>query len=107
MKKVTKIILGVIIGVLFAYSAFMTLGVYVISQDYNKLSVGNHIAAKAAENKSEYHEMMGIAYSVASAIESGRYDKEQIDEIIEFKAENRGYDETAFRECVNSILEAE
>ncbi len=37
MKKRTKVILGVIIGVLFAYGAFMTLGVYVISQDYNEL----------------------------------------------------------------------
>ena len=37
MKKSTKIILGVIIGVLVAYSAFMTLGVYVVSQDYNEI----------------------------------------------------------------------
>lgn len=38
MKKGTKIILGVVIGVLVLYSAFMTLGVYVVSQDYNELS---------------------------------------------------------------------
>ncbi len=37
MKKRTKVILGVVIGVLFLYSAFMTLGVYVTSQDYNDL----------------------------------------------------------------------
>lgn len=37
MKKGTKIILWVIIGVLALYSAFMTLGVYVTSQEYNDL----------------------------------------------------------------------
>lgn len=38
MKKGTKIILGVIIGVLVLYSALMTLGVYVVTQDYNDIS---------------------------------------------------------------------
>lgn len=37
MKKRTKVILGVIIGVLILYSALMTLGVYVTSQDYNRV----------------------------------------------------------------------
>ena len=38
MKKRTKVILGVIIGMLVAYSAFMTFGLYMSAQEYNKLS---------------------------------------------------------------------
>lgn len=37
MKKRTKVILGVIIGVLVLYSAFVTLGVYVLSEDCNEM----------------------------------------------------------------------
>ena len=37
MKKRTKVILGIIIGLLVLYSAFMTLGVYVLSEDYNDM----------------------------------------------------------------------
>lgn len=38
MKKRTKVILGVIIGLLVLYSAVMTLGVYVLSEDYNRVA---------------------------------------------------------------------
>ena len=60
MKKGTKIILGVIIGVLVLYSAFMTLGVYVISQDYNDLSdkYSETLSENIATKKSEVDEKM-------------------------------------------------
>lgn len=107
MKKGTKVILGVIIGVLVLYSAFMTFGVYVMSQEYNKFSAGNHVAAKATENKEDYYQMKAFAYSMASAIESGRYDEEQVDELYKMRVEQRDYDEALFRECVEIILETE
>lgn len=37
MKKRTKVILGIIIGVLVLYSALMTLGAYFSAQDYNRV----------------------------------------------------------------------
>lgn len=107
MKKSTKIILGVIIGVLVAYSALMTFSLYISTQEYNKFSIGNHIAEKATENKTEYYQMKAFAYSMASAIESGRYDEEQIDELYASRVEQRGYDESLFRKCVEIILETE
>lgn len=38
MKKRTKVILGVVIGVLFLYSALMTFSLYMSAQEYNELS---------------------------------------------------------------------
>ena len=37
MKKRTKVILGVIIGVLVLYSVFTTFGLYMSAQEYNEL----------------------------------------------------------------------
>ena len=37
MKKRTKVILGIVIGVLVLYSAFATFGLYMSAQDFNKL----------------------------------------------------------------------
>lgn len=102
-----KVILGVIIGLLVLYSALMTFSLYMSAQDYNKMNAGNRVAAKATENKAEYYQMLGFAYSMASAIESGRYDEKEIDELYINRAESRGYDEESFRKCVELILEAE
>lgn len=53
MKKVTKVIFGVIIGVLVLYGAFMTLTVYIAAQDYNELS------AEYNDLKTKYGEVLG------------------------------------------------
>lgn len=107
MKKGTKVILGVIIGVLVTYSAFMTFSVYVMSQGYNKFSAGNRVVERATENKADYFQMKAFAYSMASAIESGRYDEEEVDELYKIRVEQMDYDEARFRECVEIILETE
>lgn len=100
MKKRTKVILGVIIGVLTVYSVIATFAV-------RETIGGNHIAEKATKNKTEYYQMMGFAYSMASAIESGRYDEENIDYLFSNRVKQMGYDEESFRKCVELILEAE
>lgn len=38
MKKRTKVILGIIIGLLVLYSAYTTFGLYMSAQEYNALS---------------------------------------------------------------------
>lgn len=60
MKKGTKVILGVIIGVLVLYSAFMTLGVYVLSQEYNELSdkYSETLSERIATEKNDVDEKM-------------------------------------------------
>ncbi len=99
MKMRTKVILGVIISVLFVYSVIATSVV-------RDMKTANNIAAKATENKTEYYQMMAFAYSMASAIESGKYDEEQVDELYAIRAKQRNYDESLFRKCVELILDA-
>lgn len=100
MKKKTKVILGVIIGVLFVYSVIATFAVH-------ETIGGNYIAEKATKNKTEYYQMMSFAYSMASVIESGRYDEEDIDYMFSNRVKQMKYDEKTFRKCVELILEAE
>ena len=100
MKKRTKVILGVIIGVLAIYSVIATVAV-------RETIGGNYIAEKATDDKSDYYTMMSFAYSMASSIESGRYDDEDIDKLYAMRAEQMEYDEKTFRKCVNLILEKE
>lgn len=100
MRKRTKVILGVIIGVLVVYSVIATAAV-------RETRVGNYIAESATENKMEYYKMMSFAYSMASAIESGRYDDEDIDYMFSNRVQQMKYDEKTFRKCVELILETE
>ncbi|MBE7039133.1 MAG: hypothetical protein E7398_00210 [Ruminococcaceae bacterium] len=100
MKKRTKVILGVIIGVLTIYSVIATFAV-------REMTNKNIVVARATDNKSEYFQMKAFAYSIASAVEKGQYDEEQIDYLIKQRVENFDYDETAFRKCVDLILKTE
>ena len=100
MKKRTKVILGIVIVVLFAYSVIATFAV-------RETIGGNYIAEKATENRAEYYQMMSFAYSLASAIESGKYDEEDIDYMFSNRAKQMKYDEKTFRKCVELILKSE
>ena len=95
-----KVIIGIVIGVLFVYSVIATFAV-------RETIGGNYIAKKATENKTEYYQMMGFAYSMASAIESGQYDEENIDYMFSNRVKQMEYDEKTFRKCVEMILKEE
>ena len=57
MKKRTKVILGVVIGVLVLYSAFMTIGVFVTAREYAREY--NELSAKYDEAKAKNAETVG------------------------------------------------
>jgi hypothetical protein len=103
MKKRIKII----IGVLLAYSVITTVGLCVLSvREHAKFSAGDRTVERAVENKADYYQMKSFAYSLASAVESGRYDEENADEYAS-RVARLGYDKEAFLEYVKMILEAE
>lgn len=64
MKKRTKVILGVIIGVLVLYSAFATFGLYMSAQDFNNMRTKYNDVL--AEQKSSVDKKMD------DIVESGR-----------------------------------
>jgi hypothetical protein len=54
MKKRTKVILGIVIGVLVLYSALMTFTVYIAAQDFNELETKyNDVNTKYVEATAE------------------------------------------------------